>query len=493
MIPFRRHLLSLLFLFAAGMFFVGPYAVGRIVDYMRFSGDDYCYSSALKSEGFFRGQIGAFNEVGRFNGDRYSLTLASFTTGLFGPSGYSVAVPAMLLLWLAGLFSVVYQLLRILGVERAWESSIAASAAATFFILLTNADRFSTVYWVSAMYSYFGPLVALVWLTTAILAMLRARRVTWWMPLGLFALAWVFGAFSETGTVVQIVWLFIMTLATWWIERKRFWSRDYKVLLPPLLGSVLALATMLLSPYARLFLLSTSPNAQLWELALRTLRFSAEFYLRPGEGFTTPFMVEVLAFGAMGFLWSRSLDANARRSVSSLVFVFLAIFLAGWILVAVSFSPSYLALHSNPSARAEVPAHIIRNVAYAALSVTAGWYLGTAVRDRPGAFPFAVVATSLALFVTSLYPIRAYPNLLEGERFMMKWAYLWDQRDEQIREAAESRAASVEVMVLDHPIPWVAELGSDPAAAYNLCAQEYYGIPAIIADLPGWDSYDPPG
>ena len=204
-------------------------------------------------------------------------------------------------------------------------------------------------------------------------------------------------------------------------------------------------------------------------------------------------MVEVLAFGAMGFLWSRSLDANARRSVSSLVFVFLAIFLAGWILVAVSFSPSYFALHSNPSARAEVPAHIIRNVAYAALSVTAGWYLGTAVRDRPGAFPFAVVATSLALFVTSLYPIRAYPHLFEGERFMMKWASLWDQRDEQIREAAESRAASVEVMVLDHPIPWVAELGSDPAAAYNLCAQEYYGIPAIIADLPGWDSYDPPG
>ena len=48
-------------------------------------------------------------------------------------------------------------------------------------------------------------------------------------------------------------------------------------------------------------------------------------------------------------------------------------------------------------------------------------------------------------------------------------------------------------MVLDHPIPWVAELGPDPAAAYNLCAQEYYGIPAIIADLPGWDSYDPPG
>jgi len=81
---------------------------------------------------------------------------------------------------------------------------------------------------------------------------------------------------------VQIVWLFIMTLATWGIERKRFWSRDYKVLLPPLLGSVYTLATMLLSPYARLFSLSTSPNAKLWELALRTLRFSAEFYLRPG-------------------------------------------------------------------------------------------------------------------------------------------------------------------------------------------------------------------
>ena len=488
----RRYLLSLLFLFAAAMFLMGPFAVARIGAHMRFSGDDYCYSSALKTGGFLRGQIDSFQMVERFNGDRYSLTLASFVTGMFGPTGYSAAVPAMLLMWLAGLMLVIYQLLRILGVERAWEFSLAASAAATFFILLTNADRFSTLYWVSAMYSYFGPMVALVWLTTAVLAMLRAKRVTLWMSLGIFALAWVFGAFSETGTVVQIVWLIIMTLATWWIEQKPFWSRDYKVLLPPLLGSVLALATMLLAPYGRLFLLSTAPNAQLWQMVLRTFRSATEFYFHPGQGFTTPFMVEVFVFGAIGYLLSRSLKANARRSVSTLIFVFLAILLAGWILIAVAFSPSYLALGSNPSARAEVPAHIIRNVAYASLSMTAGWYLGTAVRERTGAFPVAVVGASLVLLVTSLYPIRGYPYLKEGERFMKKWSALWDQRDEQIRMAAESGATSVEVVQLDHPIPWVAELGPDPTAAYNVCAQEYYGIPTIIADLPGWDSFDPP-
>jgi hypothetical protein len=75
---------------------------------------------------------------------------------------------------------------------------------------------------------------------------------------------------------------------------------------------------------------------------------------------------------------------------------------------------------------------------------------------------------------------------------MKKWSLLWDQRDEQIRKAAQRGESSIEVIALDHPIPGLAELGANPNVAYNQCAEEYYGIPEISANLPGWDTFEFP-
>jgi len=128
----RRYFPSLLWLLVTIMFLLGPIAVGKMGAYMRYVGDDYCYSSALKSDGYFLGQINSFQMVQRFNGDRYSLTLISFTTELFGPKGNAAAVAVMLVLWLGGLSMVAYQLLRILGIERAWGPSLAITSVVTF-------------------------------------------------------------------------------------------------------------------------------------------------------------------------------------------------------------------------------------------------------------------------------------------------------------------------------------------------------------------------
>jgi len=487
-----RRAQFLFWLVVIGMFLAGPLAVARMGAYMRYVGDDYCYSSALGSGGFFQGQISSFQMIERFNGDRYSLTLVSFATGLIGPRGYSAAVAVMLILWLAGLFVAMHQFLRILGFEHALGPSLAIASVTTFFIFLTNADLFSSVYWVSAFYSYFGAMVAIIWLTAAMLTLLRSKSATWWMLLALFAFAWVFGAFSEVGTVVQIVWLTLITLAAWIIEGRRFWQRDYKLFLAPLLGTMLALATMMVSPYAKSFLFSGAPRFDILELVLRIIRSSSDYYLSPGRGFTTPFLVEVILLGALGFLLSRMRRPTAEAAWSRFALLLLAIFLSGWLLVAVAFTPSYLVLNSSPSVRALTPAQVVRQLAYASLLLAAGWAIGRVFASRKKAQSILIVAAPLAILAASLYPIRAYPYLVEKEPFMKKWALLWDQRDEQIREAARRGESQIQVMVLDHPIPWVAELGEDPNANYNVCAQEYYGIPAIVADLPGWNSFDLP-
>jgi len=335
-------------------------------------------------------------------------------------------------------------------------------------------------------------MVAIMWLSAAILSLLRARMAKTWKLLALFAVTWLFGAFSEVGTVVQITWLLLMTLIIWRIDGSRSWMWDRKVLLAPLLATMLALLTIMLSPYGKGFLFSSGPSVDVGELAWEILKESANYNLSPGSEFRTPFIVEVLILGAMGFLLTYRLKASVNLPYPSFVLILLAIFVVGWLLVAVAFFPSYLVLNSYPSPRALMPAHIIRQLEYAFASLAMGWFIGTLVHNRRRLFSTAVVFASLGIFAASLYPLRGYPYLVEREPFMQKWSVLWDQRDEQIRKAAESGESRVEVMVLDHPIPNLAELGANPNSAYNQCAEEYYGIPEIIADLPGWDAYEIP-
>ena len=470
-----------------GMFLAGPFAVARMGAYMRYVGDDYCFMSEMKRGGFIDGQINSFQMIERFSGQRYSLTMLAFVTGLFGPKGFGAAVAMLLLLWLSGLFVAVYQLLRILGVERAREPSLALASTATFFILLTNADLFSAVYWISAYYSYFAPMVAIVWLSAAMLFALRAGRVTGWLLLLLFALAWLFGAFSEAGNIVQIGWFLLMGLTVWGVEGRRFWRRDYKLFVVTLVGTVLALATMMMSPYGMSFLFSTAPRSDIPNLISRVFRYSSDYFLHPGRGLTTPFLVEVVLFTAIGITLSRRFRSDVAWP--RVVLIMTAIVLFGMLLVGAAFLPNYLVLDSSPSIRAQTPAQVIRQLAYVALAIAVGWAIGRAFASRKKAHSVILVAAPFAILVASLYPIRAYPYLVERERFMEKWALLWDQRDIQIREAARNDEPQVHVMELDHPIPWVAELGPDPNANYNVCAQEYYGIPVIIADLPGWNSF----
>jgi hypothetical protein len=126
------------------------------------------------------------------------------------------------------------------------------------------------------------------------------------------------------------------------------------------------------------------------------------------------------------------------------------------------------------------------------LALVVGWFASRRLKAPNRVMSLAQVVVPLVILATSMYPLRAYPHLVERESFMKKWAVLWDRRDSEIREAVEKGESQAHVMELDHPIPWVAELGPDPNAGYNVCAQEYYGLPAIVADLPGWDNYDPP-
>jgi hypothetical protein len=474
------------------MYLLGPVGVGKMGTYMRYVGDDYCYSAALKSGGFLGGQIETFSMVERFNGDRYTLTFVSFLTELFGPEANAVAVGLTVALWLVGLTLAVYQLLRLLKQGRRMGFSFAVASVISFSLLLTYPDRFVALYWVIAMYTYFAPMVAMVWLSVAVLTLLLSQRVAIWKLLALFAATWVFGAFSETGTVLQLAWLVVFSLAVWRLEGREFWSRDYRIFLAPLLATCLALVTMMLSPYGLGFFKSGGVKADIGGLLVQTIRAAAGYVFTLDKGFRTPYAVELITLGAMGYLTQPFWKSEVHRSWGLRALMLLAFLATGWFLVAMAFFPSYLVLKSFPSPRALMPAHILRHLVFASIALYTGRSVGGMFPQRRRIHAGTVVGATLVILAASLYPIRAYPYFLEREAFMKKWSYLWDQRDEEIRAAVKKGQSNVRVMRLDHPVPWLAELGENPRSAYNQCAQEYYGISSIIADLPGWRDFQLP-
>jgi hypothetical protein len=120
----------------------------------------------------------------------------------------------MLFLWFIGFALAVHQLQKIIKVEANWAFSFAIASVPTYFILLTFPDLFPVMYWVIAMYTYFTPMVVLVWITATLFMFVRSELLETWQLVIFFIATWIFGAFSETTTAVQITWLMTLTCIT---------------------------------------------------------------------------------------------------------------------------------------------------------------------------------------------------------------------------------------------------------------------------------------
>ena len=84
----RRALLPILWLGVTVMFLAGPALVSRMGAYMRFVGDDYCYTSARVSGGFVAGQLISYQMIERFNGQANMLFEAVQCRGVVGDIGF---------------------------------------------------------------------------------------------------------------------------------------------------------------------------------------------------------------------------------------------------------------------------------------------------------------------------------------------------------------------------------------------------------------------
>lgn len=369
-------------------------------------------------------------------------------------------MPALMLaLWLFGLV----WLLRLLFPKLNREVILAGSAALLFLSILQAPNRFQSIYWISSSVTYFFPLVFYTFLFAVNLAFLRrpnSKLLLAGMSLfNLFATFFI-GGLSETVGALHIAILFLVLLGFRLRAEKEKRIPAGFIFSAALLGALLSLAAMALSPANAIR--SSDGAVGLPVLMPRLFLFPYGFISDTFKTLPLPSLFTVI----VGFLIfsprrGEMKEGGLRRTLLLLPIV-------TFLLIAASFAPSAYAL-SYPDARVRFPARV---------ALTAGLFIeGALLGLLLGREKFRLAGT-LLLAAAALYPLRGAYQACQTLPKYRDYAAAWDKRDAYIQSQRDNGMMEIAVPRLDG-IAGVKEFDISPDHWVNRGAADYYGVDAI--------------
>ena len=109
------------------------------------------------------------------------------------------------------------------------------------------------------------------------------------------------------------------------------------------------------------------------------------------------------------------------------------------------------------------------------------------ISERPVWFQHLLRGISLTLVLSVIVSPILLVNQHAGKlAFYTRWSQMWGLRHQELAQAGRMNVDEIHVIELDHVVSDVGELSADSDYWYNNCAEMYYGIDVIYADLPGW-------
>jgi hypothetical protein len=486
--PYRR-LYSILLAIGCIAFSTALIGYIGIGSFMRYSGDDYCYGAMLTQHGFWKAQWLSFQNPMPYHGNRYSLTFLSGISGLFNPA-FNGFLPGMaIVVWVLGFLSIFATLGRLLTLQIHWMECLLASEIVVFFTLNLAPDLSQSLYWRSGMLPYLAPLIVIIIMISYMLKKLEGDNLSR-LALVLIPLSAFFaGGFSETATALQTGFLLLALLGTWILKKRgsKKGSWALLLLLAALIGTSLAMMLLIVSP-ANLSRRVDLPAPPDFVNLVRMAAHSAYIFTHATvKHLLLPNLLLASFFVVLSVqICSRRGSAASIRGAR--FFGPLALIpVIGFLLIICCMAPSAYAQSSYPELRALITARFVTVVSAASF----GWWIGVGIwrlKNRiDAAYPYLLFGSAIMLSIMSIYPLLATKSTLSELPRYRKWATFWDIRDAEIRSIESQGINEIDVVKIDNIIPRVGDLSDDPGYWYNNCAEMYYGMSRIRANLPGWD------
>jgi len=471
-------------LFAVAVMALGILAVHAFVGtYSRYLADDFCTAGDVARLGFW----GAQSNLYQTWSGRFSFSFVVALTHLAGP-GLTPFLPATALaLWLVAFTFLMHQVIISRVGTGPWIIPLMLALVFIAAILSTSPNIYQSLYWQTGMLTYLLPLILFTAYLGFLIRMAREEvGARGWILANVLGILGSFfmGGYSETFVSVQSAALLAGWVISFMIRPAPGVRRLRRLLALGFLGSLIALILVATAPgnAVRQGLLPQRPALSL--LIEATLRDWYIFTARTVKWHFLPILLLSASAALTGF-WLGSREGKGNKHTRHPRFElggFLGIPVLTFLLMCASIAPYEYAISSFPDARVLITTMDILLSGILGWSFLLGsWTASVQISSSPW---IKHIALGVALICTGLffvYTRQAVLAAVEEQETMREYATAWDERDRNLRLAAENGLAVVYAASLPHMGGGLAELGYDPDEWINRCIAITYGIDQVIA------------
>ena len=431
--------------------------------YSRLMADDFCYAVSFHQYGL----LGAISYYYDNWFGRISQTVgATFGSALGVP--FAEIFPVLLLvIWLIGLWWLCHQLAKLLH----WQDSLTVFIGAELILYATlagTAQIYHSLYWISGVFPYTVPLVLATYQAALILRALRRGSAPALAILASIVLAIVAGLTSEP-FALAFVGVLVGGIIGVTIFRPRPEARRaaLTLLIPAVITAIIALVIMVAAPgntlRQGLFPPTHAPVALLTQSFIYTGAIIISLILI--APLTIPLTLTLSAIVAYN---QPKMEITRRflRICMGLTAV------AAFGLIFLITVPAIYATSTAPPARVLIIPQFILICALVVIGYLVGLYARKSSRR-----PLRLIFAGLIGLLLIVGPLLTAGSLIALTPKLNTYALEWDQRDAQIRAAAEQGQQTITVAPLSVD---VASLTGLDTLATEGCAAPYYGVQSLI-------------
>ena len=449
--------------------------------YSRYIADDFCTAGFMQRDGFWGSQAVWYQT---WSG-RFAFTFLINITHLAG-SRLTPWLPALAVSGWAAVLIAFFRPWNGTGLRRWSWLPLTILAGLVLSLAFRGAPNiYQSLYWQTGLLTYSLPLI----LGTAYLAWLHRRiaRAEHGAPVGVVAallsaaITFIAGGFSETYVSVQTGALAAGFLGAIGVFRGPRRGGAIRLLAAGLLGSLLALAVIVIAPGNDVRRSLMAPPPELWVLLRRTV-YDAYIYIYQVAKYQTIPLIGALAGPfLLAFISGGSPDEASGNSPRRWRLPVLAIPpVTAW-MVTIPFAPSEYAISSYPDDRVLITQQYVLFLGLVLWAWCVGRWAIAALRSR--AARVAPMATALFLPVLALLfwlAAASVQKTAEELPVYREYVAFWDRRDRVLREAALDSPGTQAVASLRH-MGGLAEIGDDPDEWVNHCIAITYDVDAVVA------------
>lgn len=444
--------------------------------YNRYWADDWCYSADAVQLGTVGATLQYFGFEGTgYSPNRYSLTfLSTLTENTLGVFGTQLYAPLTIVLWLAGLAWVLYNITRRTSIP--FWTVLLASAFLLYFNLYISPQRFQTLYWRSGVLPYSTAIV--FWLLIMGLVTHRLKRQADWVNYVIAPFAFITAGLGEISATLLFT-ATSMLLFGIWLEKRNGKPWADSLLKPAFVAwlfLLLGMAALIVSPsnvrISEMGVEGMDPMDVPFKAAANSLAFIA-LSLR-----TLPIphaIFVLLAFGLSVITPQTIFPPLTFKRLSALLAVSILVTV---LLIIAMHTPSAYFYSTPPDPRGK---SLARFTMLAGLGFMA-WISGawTAEKFKSNWLPLASI---IVLLLGLAYTVRSMTSVYAELPGFIQRAEIWDERDGVIRSEKEKGNLLIEVPAIDTAEINTRDMFRSSGLGwrdyeYN-CAARYYGVEGL--------------